>query len=99
MKYIGGKWKCVVIWYLKNKILRFSEIKKSIPDITEKMLSLQLKSLEADGIVDRKAFGDRPPFRVEYSLTSFGKSLIPVVDMLGQWGRSLGESKGELIDL
>lgn len=51
MDYIGGKWKTIVLWYLRNKTLRFGELKKQIPDITEKMLSLQLKDLEKDGLV------------------------------------------------
>lgn len=99
MNFIGGKWKCVVLWYLKNKTLRFSEIKKRIPDITEKMLSLQLKALEADGIIERKVFGDKPPIRVEYSMTEFGKSLIPVVNAIALWGRKLGDSEGKMVDL
>jgi len=99
MNYIGGKWKCVVLWYLKSETLRFSEIKKRIPDITEKMLSLQLKALEADGIIQRKVYGDKPPIRVEYSLTEFGKSLVPVINTIASWGRKLGESRGKIIDL
>ncbi len=98
MSYIGGKWKCVILWYLRKEVLRFSEIRKRIPDITEKMLSLQLKALEMEGIVERKVFGDKPPIRVEYSLTDFGESLVPVVTAIAKWGRSLGETKGELVD-
>lgn len=99
MNFIGGKWKCVVLWYLKHKTLRFSEIKKRIPDITEKMLSIQLKALEADGIIERKVFGDKPPIRVEYSMTEFGKSLIPAINAIALWGRKLGDSEGEMVDL
>src|SRR5690606_19898986 len=73
MRFVGGKWKTVVLWYLRNKTMRFGELKKQIPDITEKMLSLQLKSLEEDGLVQRKEYSESPP-RVEYSLTEFGKS-------------------------
>jgi len=99
MNYIGGKWKCVVLWYLKKNTLRFSEIKNNIPDITEKMLSLQLKALESDGIISRTVYGDKPPIRVEYSLTDFGRSLIPVINAMGKWGRKLGETKGFLVDI
>jgi DNA-binding HxlR family transcriptional regulator len=95
MRYIGGKWKTVVLWYLKNKTYRFSELNKQIPDITEKMLSLQLKSLEQDGLVKRKVFPE-VPLRVEYSLTEFGKTLIPVLNEISKWGRNLGETKGKL---
>ena len=99
LHYIGGKWKSVVLWYLKNKTLRFAELKKQIPDITEKMLSLQLKALEADGLIKRKVYGVKPPVRVEYSLTEFGKTLIPALDAVAKWGRNLGESEGALIDV
>lgn len=99
MNFIGGKWKCVVLWYLRNQTLRFSEIKKLIPDITEKMLSLQLKALEQDGIIERNVFGEKPPIRVEYSLTEFGKSLIPVVSAIAKWGRNLGDTNGEIVDI
>lgn len=99
MDYIGGKWKSVVLWYLKNKTLRFAELKKQIPDITEKMLSLQLKALEADGLIKRKVHGMKPPVRVEYSLTEFGKTLTPALDTIAKWGRSLGESEGELVEI
>lgn len=97
MRYIGGKWKAVVLWYLKKDKKRFSELKKLIPNITEKMLSLQLKELEKDGIVNRKLFPEVPP-RVEYSLTTFGKTLIPMLEEIGKWGRVQAESKGKLIN-
>ena len=98
MHFIGGKWKTVVLCYLKNGAMRFGEIKKRIPDITEKMLSIQLKALEEDGIVKREMFAE-VPLRVEYSLTDFGKSLIPVLDAIAKWGRNLGETKGRLMEV
>ncbi len=98
MDYIGGKWKGVVLWYLKNKTLRFAELKQRIPDITEKMLSIQLKALQADGLIKREAFGDKPPLRVEYSLTEFGKTLIPALDAIAKWGRELGEREGHVVE-
>ena len=96
MSYIGGKWKTVVLWYLRNKTLRFGELKKQIPDITEKMLSLQLKALEEDGLVKREVYAE-VPLRVEYSLTDFGKTLIPVIEAIASWGRNLGEKEGEIV--
>jgi len=93
MSYIGGKWKSVILWYLRNKTMRFSELKKQIPDITEKMLSLQLKALEESGLVKREVFME-VPLKVEYSLTDFGKSLTPVVGMIAKWGRNLAENEG-----
>ena len=98
MDYIGGKWKTIVLWYLRDKTLRFGELKKQIPDITEKMLSLQLKKLEEDGLVKREVFAE-VPLRVEYSLTEFGKSLKPVVEAIAKWGRTLGETEGKLVEL
>ncbi len=95
MNFIGGKWKTVVIWYLRNKTMRFGELRKQIPDITEKMLSLQLKSLEEDGIINREVFAE-VPLRVEYSLTPFGKTLLPVVESIAKWGRHLGDTEGKL---
>lgn len=96
MHYIGGKWKTIVLWYLRNDKKRFSELKKQIPDITEKMLSLQLKSLEEDGIVKRSVYAEVPP-RVEYELTEFGRTLIPVIEAIAKWGRDLGQKEGKLV--
>src|SRR6185436_4111917 len=81
MDYIGGKWKTVVLWYLRDKTLRFGELKKQIPDMTEKMLSIQLKKLEEDGLIKREVFAE-VPLRVEYSLTDFGKTLKPVLEAI-----------------
>ncbi len=97
MDYIGGKWKTVLLWYLRNKTLRFGELKNRIPDITEKMLSLQLKKLEEDGIVKRTVYQEQP-LRVEYSLTEFGQTLTPVIEAIARWGRHLGETKGRLVE-
>ena len=96
MSFIGGKWKTVVLWYLRNKTLRFGDLKKQIPDITEKMLSLQLKSLEEDGLVKREVFAE-VPLRVEYSLTEFGKTLAPVLEAIAKWGRDLGQQEGKVV--
>ncbi len=98
MDYIGGKWKTVVLWYLRNKTLRFNELKKQIPEITEKMLSLQLKALEEDGLVKREVFPE-VPLRVEYSLTEFGRSLNPVIEAIAKWGRALGEASGKMEEI
>ncbi|HLF36092.1 MAG TPA: winged helix-turn-helix transcriptional regulator [Cyclobacteriaceae bacterium] len=97
MNYIGGKWKTVVLWYLRKDKKRFGELKKLIPNITEKMLSLQLKDLESDGIVRRKIYPEVPP-KVEYYLTEFGKTLIPMLEEIAKWGRGLAESKGKIVD-
>jgi DNA-binding HxlR family transcriptional regulator len=98
MDFIGGKWKTVVLWYLKDKTLRFGELKKQIPDITEKMLSIQLKNLEDDGLIKRKVY-TQIPLKVEYSLTAFGKTLIPILNAIAKWGRNLGQKNGEIVEL
>jgi len=97
MDFIGGKWKTVVLWYLRKDKKRFSELRKLIPNITEKMLSLQLKGLENDGLVGRKIYAEIPP-KVEYFLTDFGKSMIPMLEEIAKWGRSLAQSKGKMVD-
>ena len=95
MDYIGGKWKAVVLWYLRNDKKRFGELKKQIPQITEKMLSMQLKELEKDGIVSRKVYAEVPP-KVEYFLTPEGKTLLPILEELAKWGRNKGR-KNDII--
>jgi DNA-binding HxlR family transcriptional regulator len=97
MSYIGGKWKSVVLWYLRKGTKRFSELKKHIPEITEKMLSLQLKQLEQDGIIGRTVYPEVPP-RVEYYLTAEGKTLIPMLEEMAAWGRKKGKKEGEIIE-
>ena len=97
MHFIGGKWKTVVLWYLRKDKKRFSELKRLIPNITEKMLSLQLKDLERHGIVGRKVYPEIPP-RVEYFLTDFGRSLVPMLEEIARWGRNLAQTKGKLVD-
>lgn len=91
MGLIGGKWKTVILYYLKDDTLRYSEIKKNMPTVTERTLSLQLKSLEADGIIRRKVYTDKAPLKVQYSLTKFGKTLIPVIDSIADWGNLVAQ--------
>jgi DNA-binding HxlR family transcriptional regulator len=95
MDYIGGKWKTVVLWYLRKQHKRFSELKRHIPDITEKMLSLQLRQLQKDGIVGRRVFAEVPP-RVEYFLTEEGKTIVPVIEAIAKWGREKGKAEGKI---
>jgi DNA-binding HxlR family transcriptional regulator len=95
MSFIGGKWKTIVLWYLRKEPKRFSELKRHIPDITEKMLSMQLKQLEKDGIVGRKVYAEVPP-RVEYFLTEEGKTLLPMLEEIAKWGRYFGKKYGKV---
>lgn len=94
MAYIGGKWKSIILWYLRDGKKRFGELKKLIPDITERMLTLQLRGLEKDGLVDRKVFAEVPP-RVEYKLTGLGQSILPVVEEMVKWGKMIAGISGE----
>jgi len=96
MAFIGGKWKTVVLWYLIGGKKRFGELKKRIPNITEKMLSIQLKALEEDGLVKRKVYPQVPP-KVEYSLTKDGESMIPLLEAIANWGRARAEKKGKMV--
>ncbi|MDZ7626026.1 MAG: helix-turn-helix domain-containing protein [Ignavibacteriaceae bacterium] len=82
---IGGKWKIPIIWILKNDSKRYGELRRSLPKVTHKMLTQQLRELEQDEIITRKVYSEIPP-KVEYSLTLLGKSVIPVIDMLREWG-------------
>jgi DNA-binding HxlR family transcriptional regulator len=82
---IGGKWKPVITWYLMEGTKRFGELRKCIPDATRKMLTQQLRELERDNIVLRKVYHEVPP-KVEYSLTTHGESLRPVLAALCKWG-------------
>ncbi|MBD1808060.1 winged helix-turn-helix transcriptional regulator [Microcoleus sp. FACHB-SPT15] len=86
LKILGGKWKILILWHLKDEARRFSELKRRMPEITEKMLIQQLRELEKDGIVNRKVYSDVPP-KVEYSFTNYGKSLEPVLKALCEWGQ------------
>ena len=86
MGLIGGKWKTVILFHLMHKTLRYSDLRKSMPTVTERTLSLQLKALESDGLIRRKVYTTKPPLKVEYSLTEFGESLIPVIQSIVDWG-------------
>ncbi len=83
---IGGKWKPGILWILEqHQVLRFGELNRQIPSISQKVLSQQLRELEIAGIVHREIFAEVPP-RVEYSITDYGKSLTPVLNEMAQWG-------------
>ncbi len=97
MNYIGGKWKTVVLWYLRKGKKRYGELSKLIPQITDRMLSITLKQLESDQIINRKVFSEKPPLTVEYSLTPFGQTLLPVLEAIAGWGRKTGTSKGKIV--
>ena len=86
MGIIGGKWKTVILFYLIEGPLRYNELRKKMLGVTERTLSLQLRQLDEDGVVKRTVFTSKPPLRVEYELTAFGKTLIPLLQSIADWG-------------
>ena len=86
LELLSGKWKPRILWKLHQEgVLRFGEFRRALPDITAKMLTQQLRELERDGLVNRKVYPQVPP-KVEYSLSVFGETLKPVLDVIAEWG-------------
>lgn len=88
---IGGKWKPVIIWYLGKNTMRFNELRRNIPNITQKMLTQQLRALEEDKLINRVIYNEVPP-KVEYSLTDYGRNLLPVLTNLCEWALDYSNS-------
>ena len=97
MDLVGGKWKAVILYHLKDGMKRYNELRKEIPTVTEMTLSLQLKQLEKDGLISRKVYGNKPPIKVVYSLTNLGKSFVPILDAITEWGNKVVTEKGAFI--
>lgn len=95
MGIIGGKWKTVILYYLMNGKLRYNELRKKMGTVTERTLSLQLQQLQEDGIIKREVFSTKPPLKVEYSLTEFGQTLIPILKAIAEWGDYVVENYSE----
>jgi DNA-binding HxlR family transcriptional regulator len=85
VEVVGGKWKGVILFHLLGGTKRFNELARLMPAVTQRMLTRQLRELEADQVVERKVYAEVPP-KVEYSLTEFGKTLEPVLRTLQGWG-------------
>lgn len=85
LRLIGGKYKALILWHLSDSTLRFSELRKKISNATAKMLTQQLRELEDQNLIHRQVYPVVPP-RVEYSLTELGKSLMPVLTTMRDWG-------------
>lgn len=90
LQFIDGKWKGVVLWHLLGDTLRFNQIRRLLPNVTQRTLTNQLRELEADGFVARRVYAEVPP-RVEYSLTKRGRTLEPVILALKNWGDTYGD--------
>lgn len=86
LNVIGGKWKPLILFFLNEKKLRFSELSRKLEGVTQKMLTKQLREMEADDLVKRKVYPEIPP-RVEYSLTPYGKTLAPILTCMCDWGK------------
>ena len=88
LKILEGRWKMVIIFHLfVQPVMRFSELERAIPDVSQRMLIQQLRDLEADGVVARTVYPEMPP-KVEYSLTAWGKALCPALNALLSWASS-----------
>ncbi|EOL50800.1 winged helix-turn-helix transcriptional regulator [Enterococcus caccae] len=101
MDVIGGKWKPIILCNLRHQVMRTSELLRAIPNISQKMLTQQLRELEQDNIVDRKSYNQIPP-KVEYSLSDYGESLGEILDLLCSWGETHANhliDNGEAISL
>ncbi|MBR7179313.1 MAG: helix-turn-helix transcriptional regulator [Oscillospiraceae bacterium] len=88
---IGGKYKALILWHLSAGTLRFNQLQKSVT-ATPRMLTLQLRELETDGLVERKVYAEVPP-KVEYSMTDLGRSLMPILTAMRDWGAEYLRSK------
>ena len=85
LEVLGGKWKIFIVWYISQSPRRFSELRRAMIGVTEKMLTKQLRELESDGIISRRVYPQIPP-KVEYSMTKFGLTLKPVLKAMCKWG-------------
>lgn len=90
-KLLSGKRKIMILWFLSNKVLRYNEILKRMPDVTQKMLTKQLRSLEDDHLIMRHVYPTVPP-KVEYEITDIGKRIIPILELMHHFGASYIET-------
>ena len=86
LSIIGGRWKLLILYHLFQGVRRFTQLRRALKGISQKMLTQQLREMEKDGLVHREVYPEVPP-KVEYSLTTLGESLRPVVEALSNWGR------------
>jgi len=98
LEIIGGKYKVAILYYIRESVLRFGELRRLMPLATKRMLTKQLRELERDGMIDRKVFRQVPP-RVDYSLTKEGKSIVPILEDLCEWGKRRMTKKTKVVGL
>jgi DNA-binding HxlR family transcriptional regulator len=98
LEIIGGKYKVAILYYIRESVLRFGELRRKMPLATKRMLTKQLRELERDGMIDRKVFRQVPP-RVDYSLTKEGKSIVPILEDLCEWGKRRMMKKTKVVGL
>ncbi len=94
IELIGGKYKPLILWHLSDRVLRFGELQKLMPSATPKMLTQQLRSLEADGLITRTVYPVVPP-KVEYRATELGKSCMPILTLMRDWGTEYLAASGK----
>lgn len=92
LEVIGGKWKGIILHHLLSETMRFNELHRLIPEVTQKMLTRQLRELEAENLIERKVYPE-VPLKVEYSISEYGKTLTPVLHSLQVWGTQHLERK------
>ena len=94
MDFIGGKWKAVIVNHLADGKKRYNELRKELPRVTERTLSLQLKQLEDDGFITRTCYNSKPPLKVEYELTELGESILSLIKLIENWGCDYASNHG-----
>ena len=88
MRFVGKRWKPAVLWKINQGKIRFKTLKKELPLISDKMLSSTINEMEADGIIEKKVYQE-VPLKIEYKLTDFGKSILPVLIKMNEWGNKM----------
>lgn len=87
LSVIGGKWKPVILFCIANDVNRFGVMQRTVAGITKQMLTKQLRELEGDGLISRKVYAEVPP-RVDYALTDVGRSILPIIELMKEWGQA-----------
>lgn len=92
LNILRGKWKLAILWHLSKGVIRFNELQRLLPNITQKTLTMQLRELESDRVIYRKVYAEVPP-KVEYGITEIGESLKPILTSMCEWGKNYIKSE------